>query len=298
MGKREWSVVLCCCGSPEMVSPARADSDGGWRSGRVKDVRIEGAVVLDIEVDDMEYLVRICKVCKCQSLQKVLEKELIHQKYAEYKALRDVDNSQKWFILQGISLPEENHLPNALHKILQIALVNSNREQNLNLDVDGLICLTEEMFDAASRYLLFPLKRAVADALLPHLEMVSPAELCHWYGVFKILEYCLDAMACNFETFADTQEFRVMLLTLTPPSGDSSLCTTAPSAPGAEMNTAEGNVLDGLREKWLEAEAAELDERDESALLFDKHLEMLMHVTEQERANGLECNASNEQELL
>ena len=36
------------------------------------------------------------------------------------------------------------------------------------------------MFDAASRYLLFPLKRAVADALLPQLEMVSPAELCQW----------------------------------------------------------------------------------------------------------------------
>lgn len=36
------------------------------------------------------------------------------------------------------------------------------------------------MFDAASRYLLFPLKRVVADALLPHLEMVSLAELCHW----------------------------------------------------------------------------------------------------------------------
>ncbi|KAK4363257.1 hypothetical protein RND71_018498 [Anisodus tanguticus] len=517
MGNRESSVVLWCCGSPEMASPSRADSDGGWRRGRVKETQTtsnhvsltkipyndvfeasragdmdilkylldsesgaicsehtfdgdrchytalnlkvrkflkafearppplgplqgaplrdtflgswanmnfleqsEGQVAisdmwaietivfmhskmtwwsgiinrLDIEVDDMEDLVRICKVCKCQSLQKVLEKKLIHQKYAEYKALRDVDNSQKWFILQGISLPEENRLPNALHKILQIALVNSNREQNLNLDVDGLICLvssmqisefeddladvcvrvdkmifrchqvvlasrytdglkdidpnqTEEMFDAASRYMLFPLKRAVADALLPHLEMVSPAELCHllgmrldtfrklfpdgditydqfdpslswtwltkgnlfqsnltWdlgkgrYGVFKILEYCLDAMACNFETFADTQEFRAMLLILTPPSGDSSLCTTTPSAPGAEMNTAEGNVLDGLREKWLEAEAAELDERDESALLFDKRLEMLMHVAEQERANGLECNASNEQELL
>lgn len=38
----------------------------------------------------------------------------------------------------------------------------------------------EEMFDASSRYLLFPLKRAVADALLQHLELVSPAELCHW----------------------------------------------------------------------------------------------------------------------
>lgn len=36
------------------------------------------------------------------------------------------------------------------------------------------------MFDAASRYLLFPLKRAVADVLLPYLEMVSPPELCHW----------------------------------------------------------------------------------------------------------------------
>lgn len=38
----------------------------------------------------------------------------------------------------------------------------------------------EEMFDAASRYLLFPLKRAVADVLLLHLETVSPAELCQW----------------------------------------------------------------------------------------------------------------------
>jgi ankyrin repeat/BTB/POZ domain-containing protein 1 len=43
-----------------------------------------------------------------------------------------------------------------------------------------LIDQAEEMFDAASRYLLFSLKRAAANALLPHLEMVSPAELCHW----------------------------------------------------------------------------------------------------------------------
>lgn len=37
-----------------------------------------------------------------------------------------------------------------------------------------------EVFDAASRYLLFPLKRAVADVLLPHLENVSLEELCDW----------------------------------------------------------------------------------------------------------------------
>ncbi|KAA8524795.1 hypothetical protein F0562_011218 [Nyssa sinensis] len=339
---------------------------------------------LEIVVDDMEDLVRICKVCKCESLQRVLEKELIHQKYAEYKALRDVDNSQKRFILQGLSLQEEDRLPATLHRILQISLTNSITDQNLDSDVNDLVsvgamqlseleddladvcvrvdrkifrchqvvlasrseyfkarlsrmkdflegkdglhstlpCLeehdlsveafekmieymytdslkdvdpdqAEEMFDAASRYLLFPLKRAVADVLLPQLEMVPPAELCHWlilsdmYGVLKIREYCLDAIACNFETFADTPEFRAMLLTLPPPSGDSSLRTTVPSAPGAGVNTDLGNLLDDLREKWLEAEAAELDKRDESALLFDKRLEMLMLVAEQEKSGAL-----------
>lgn len=93
-------------------------------------------------------------------------------------------------------------------------------------------------------------------------------------------------MACNFESFADTPEFRAMLLTLPPPSGDSSLRTTVPSAPGAEVNTDQANLLDDLRDKWLEAEAAELDKRDESALQFDKRLEILVVVAEQEKANG------------
>lgn len=106
------------------------------------------------------------------------------------------------------------------------------------------------------------------------------------YGVIKIREYCLDTIACNFETFADTKEFRAMLLTLPPPSGDSSLRTTVPSAPGSFLNADQGNLLDDLREKWLEIEAAELDERDESALQFDKRLEMLMLVAEQENSSG------------
>ncbi|KAH8489613.1 hypothetical protein H0E87_025010 [Populus deltoides] len=297
---------------------------------------------LEIAVDDMQDLVRICK---------------------------------------GLSLPEEDRLPAALHRVLQSSLARSTMQQNLENDVDRLvssfdvvhmndcvddladICVrvdnkifrchqvvlasrseyfrarlshmkdfhegkvglpsdavpcfeehdlsmeafekmveymytdglkdinpgqAEEMFDAASRYLLFPLKRAVADVLLPQLEMVSPAELCHWlilsdmYGVIKIREYCLDTIACNFETFADTRDFRAMLLTVPPPSGDSSLRTTAPSAPGAALNTDQGNLLDDLREKWLEAEAADLDKRDESALLFDKRLEMLMLVAKKE----------------
>jgi len=56
-----------------------------------------------------------------------------------------------------------------------------------------LICFeqAEEMFDVASRYLLFPLKRAVADVLLPHLEMVSLDEHCHWLILADM--YCFSA---------------------------------------------------------------------------------------------------------
>lgn len=93
---------------------------------------------LEVAVDDMEDLVRICKVCKCDGLQRVLEKELIHQKFAEYKLLRDMDNSQKRFILQGVSLPEQDRLSSALHRILQSSFAKSNREENLDNGADAL----------------------------------------------------------------------------------------------------------------------------------------------------------------
>lgn len=57
----------------------------------------------------------------------------------------------------------------------------------------SLLEQAEEMFDAASRYLLFPLKRAVADVLLPHLELAPPAELCHWLmlaDMYDVLNFC------------------------------------------------------------------------------------------------------------
>lgn len=94
---------------------------------------------LEIAVDDMEDLVRICKVGKCESLQKILEKEVIHQKYAEYKALRDDDSSHKRYILQGLSLPEEDRLPAALRRILLIALSNSTHENGQADGIDELV---------------------------------------------------------------------------------------------------------------------------------------------------------------
>ncbi|KAM0885863.1 hypothetical protein ACQ4PT_030068 [Festuca glaucescens] len=81
---------------------------------------------------------------------------------------------------------------------------------------DDPLSLAEELFDIASRYLLFPLKRVVADLLLPHLHLdrVSSAELCRWlmlsdiYDVAKVREHCLDIIDCNFEAFAESREFR------------------------------------------------------------------------------------------
>ncbi|KAL3677801.1 hypothetical protein R1sor_020757 [Riccia sorocarpa] len=386
---------------------------------------------LDVAVDDMEDLVRVCKVCQCLLLKKALEKEIAHQKFANYKSLRGVDDSQKRFILQGSSLSWEEQLPAALRRLFRLCLANSSKEgvlrpengsedagnlsRNSVQDENGYMaeemkqerrttsleassvgdeklefeedhadviilvdgqkfrchrfilasrseyfqarfarmsetqkaCCTsrhggfgvlpvleehdltanafeklleyiytdyvedidpdeaEEMFDAASRYLLFPLKRAVVDVLLPQLETTPPAELCRWllladmYGVTKLREHCLDAMALNFELFASTPEFRQMLKALPPPSGDSELRTTAPSAPGEEgQGGNQGNLLDDLREKWLAIEGEELDKRDESARYFDGRLAQLveMAVAEEEEFSTTEVASENKRE--
>ncbi|KAK6919259.1 BTB/POZ domain [Dillenia turbinata] len=238
---------------------------------------------LEIAVDDMEDLIRICKVCKCDTLQRVVEKEVIHQKYAKYKALSDVGNSQKRFILQGLSLPEDDRLPAALHQILQDCLDKSTVEEDIDNNVNMLassvaaVHIGESMDDLADicirvdkrlfrchqdidpdQISIVSPKRAVADLLLPHFELASPAELFQGKA---------------FDTSTTIWRFVISY--------------TAPSAPGAVLNTDQGNLLDDLREKWLEAEAAELDKRDESALHFDKRLEMLMLIAEREKSDTL-----------
>lgn len=352
---------------------------------------------LDVAVEDMEDLSRICKGCSCTGLQRAVERELLHQKFAEYKHMRDADDSQKRFVLQGSSLCEEETLSFAMRNLLNLSLAKAKKNIKegkvsctdfaANANANGLVCRdvcedavsmvdhateedhadvcfivedavfrshqailaarsdyfrtrfsrmkgfkesklelikmdsgplpvlhekdlssetfeklleymytdqvsridpdqAEELLDAASRYLLFPLKKLVADALMPHLETATPGELCNWllaadmYGVWKLREYCLDTIAANFELFSETEEFQRMLCSLPPPSGDSSRRTTAPSAPGEEGKGNHGNILDDLREKWLEAEGAELDMRDESAIQFDKILEVLVLAAE------------------
>lgn len=89
---------------------------------------------LDVAVEDMEDLVRICKYCGCVGLQKVLEKEMLHQKYADYKSIKRVDDSQKRFIFQGSSLPECERLPAALHGVLTLSLTNSGQRKKDDVD--------------------------------------------------------------------------------------------------------------------------------------------------------------------
>jgi hypothetical protein len=84
---------------------------------------------LDVAVADMEDLVRICKYCGCVGLQKVLEKEMVHQKYADYKAIKRVDDSQKRFIFQGLSLPESERMPAALYNLFNLLLKNSGKRE-------------------------------------------------------------------------------------------------------------------------------------------------------------------------
>lgn len=95
----------------------------------------------------MEDLVRICKVLKCESLQKVIEKEVRHQKYADYKALQDIDNSQRRYILQGTSLPEDDRLPAALSRLLQISLANSTKEHDDLVSRMKLTSLEDDLAD-------------------------------------------------------------------------------------------------------------------------------------------------------
>lgn len=100
-------------------------------------------------MDDMENLARACKVCKCEALQKILDSEVVHQKYAEYKSARelDLDNSQKRFILQAQSLPEEDRLPSALQRILQTCLANSREEGYDSVDSNEMCKNWDDLAD-------------------------------------------------------------------------------------------------------------------------------------------------------
>lgn len=105
---------------------------------------------LDVAVDDMEDLVRICKYCGCVGLQKVLEKEMVHQKYADYKAIKRVDDSQKRFIFQGSSLPESERMPAALYNLLNLSLAKSaKREKSDGNDDEGKLKPSRTSVDSA-----------------------------------------------------------------------------------------------------------------------------------------------------
>jgi ankyrin repeat/BTB/POZ domain-containing protein 1 len=106
-------------------------------------------------------------------------------------------------------LEEHDVSAEAFEKMLEYVYTDELED----LDDDDPLSMAEELFDIASRYLLFPLKRVVADLLLPHLDLdlVSPGEICRWlvlsdmYDVAKVREHCQDIIDRNFEAFAESQ---------------------------------------------------------------------------------------------
>ena len=93
------------------------------------------------------------------------------------------------------------------------------------------------------------------------------------YGVWKLREHCLDTMAANFDTFEELPEFWAMVKSLPLPSGEDASRTTAPNAPGQEGGGGieHANVLDDLREKWVEMEG-DREDRDKGTVWFENRL--------------------------
>ncbi|CAM0875668.1 unnamed protein product [Alopecurus aequalis] len=154
-------------------------------------------------------------------------------------------------------LEEHDVSAEAFEKMLEY--VYTDELEDLGDECDDPLAQAEQLLHVTSRYMLFPLKRLVADLLLPHLDLdrVSPAQLCRWltlsdmYDVAIVREHCLDIIARNLEAFA------VLLL------------TQQTSAPADDL------LFSDLRERWLGVAAARLYRRDKSAALFDR-LEMLL----------------------
>ncbi|GAQ85541.1 hypothetical protein KFL_002400130 [Klebsormidium nitens] len=343
---------------------------------------------LDVAVDEMEDLARICRQCRLPELREKLEAEKNHQKYSDMKWHRLHQNLQRRFVLQASSLSEPARLNACLGNILRrtgglaatsdvitdrvgdldfsdAATPSSSRDdfadvilatgaarkfrahkvvlaarseyfrarlsrtegfkEGLVPDPDGSTLpvltlndvspealetvfeymytdrvtsvdpgLVVEVLDAASQFLLFPLKRAVADALLPGLEAANVDELCHWllvadmYGVARLREFCLNAMANNFEAFASSAAFQAMVKEL-PPLTEFVDATIRPNKPEVavprgteERNEESTNVLEDLREKWLEFEGGELEERDKHAAEFDRRMTDLRNMDPRE----------------
>ncbi|CAM0875646.1 unnamed protein product [Alopecurus aequalis] len=162
-------------------------------------------------------------------------------------------------------LEEHDVSAEAFEKMLEY--VYTDELEDLGDECDDPLEQAEQLLDVASRYLLFPLKRAVADLLLPHLDLdrVSPAQICRWlmlsdmHDVAIVREHCLGIIARNFKAFAKAREFRALLL-----------MTQQTSAPADDL------LFNDLRERWLGVAVARLCRRGNSAELLDKRMERPM----------------------
>lgn len=129
-------------------------------------------------------------------------------------------------------------------------------------------------------------------SLNPHQTLKSLSLRRSRYGVARLREFCLNAMANNFEAFASSAAFQAMVKEL-PPLTEFVDATIRPNKPEVavprgteERNEESTNVLEDLREKWLEFEGGELEERDKNAAEFDRRMTDLRNMEPREPSDS------------
>jgi ankyrin repeat/BTB/POZ domain-containing protein 1 len=99
-------------------------------------------------------------------------------------------------------------------------------------------------------------------------------------------------MAHNFEAFASSAAFQAMVKAL-PPLTEFVDATIRPNKPEVavprgteEKNEESTNVLEDLREKWLEIEGGDGEERDKHAAEFDRRMNNLRNMEAREPSDS------------
>eukprot|EP00898_Chlorokybus_atmophyticus_P005741 jgi/Chlat1/6168/Chrsp41S09033 len=331
---------------------------------------------LEVGMTDAEMVTKLIKHCECPALLQALESEIAHQRYADWKCVREAeievneraaplrrrDIAARRLLILGSSLPEEARLFKRLGDLLSQCLRNSeeagasNMERVVDDDFADLVVVVEsrkfrchrvilsarseyfkallarssefseghradaaagcqltqvelkelsaaafakalefmytnklqtlvpelavEVFDAASRLLLFSMRRAASEVLIPAVDTADPAATCRWlmladmYGVDAMREHCLNVLAENLahatffperQAAISTADF-IEVVRMQPPPPER---TEADIGRAKEEGYETGTVMGDLREKWLELSGTIGEERDREAIRFD-----------------------------
>ncbi|CAL5223847.1 g6430 [Coccomyxa viridis] len=155
----------------------------------------------------------------------------------------------------------------------------------------------DELFDAADRYLIFSMKRRVAERIIEAWEQRMPRlePLCRMllvaerYGVTLLRDHCLHCLAARFEALVEERApqrereiFEAFVAAVAPQDGEDIFDGSHIAGPsrgrieGSGIGGAGiGTILQDLREAYLEDFGGLGEERDQTGDWFDARLQEL-----------------------